>query len=363
MMTANMESWRHRLFATGFSAIAATRADRWMRDVTMGRGVILTFHHVRPWRERTFAPNRALEITPEFLRETVLFLRRAGFDILSMDEVPDRLRSRSNARPFAVLTFDDGYRDNLEYAWPILKDLNAPWTLYAVSDFAEGNGCLWWIELERIIEQLDKIRVHIGGEKLALPARTLPQKNEAFKILYRRLKRSTGAQLRNAVAELSQKIGLDSHSLVRELCATWDEIALLARDPGVTIGSHTFSHAILTRRNSFSAAHEIVESKPAIERKLGRPVHHFSYPHGDAASATSREFELCGRAGYTTAVTTRPGHLFARHASQLMALPRVSINGLHQSQAALRALLSGIPFMPLELFSREWSACLHADGR
>lgn len=353
MTTASLISWRHRLFATGFSAIAATRADQWMRDMTMGRGVILMFHRVRPWKETAFAPNRALEITPEFLHETIVFLRRTGFDIVPMDEVPDRLRARTHGRPFAVLTFDDGYRDNIEHAWPVLNRLQAPWTLYAVNDFADGHGSLWWVELEQAIAQLDKIRLVIGGDRLTLPARTVAQKNEAFKILLRRLKRSTESQLRSAIAELSARIGLDSTRLVRELCATWDEIALLAEDPGVTIGSHTLTHAILTRRTGSSAAREIGESKPVIEQKLGRPVHHFAYPHGDTGSATAREFELCRKAGYATAVTTRPGHLFGRHAEQLTALPRVSINGLHQSEAALRALLSGIPFMPMEILSRE----------
>ena len=66
---------------------------------------------------------------------------------------------------------------------------------------------------------------------------------------------------------------------------------------------------------------------------------------GDPGSAGPREFALARELGFATAVTTRPGHLFADHAAHLHALPRVSVNGCHQSPAALRGLLSGVPFL------------------
>jgi peptidoglycan/xylan/chitin deacetylase (PgdA/CDA1 family) len=93
------------------------------------------------------------------------------------------------------------------------------------------------------------------------------------------------------------------------------------------------------------ARREIAESKAVIEGKLGRPIRHFAYPVGDPASAGPREFTLAREAGFTTAVTTRPGHLFPAHRLHLHALPRVSVNGLYQSEAAFRAMLSGVPFM------------------
>ena len=107
---------RHRLFRGGFAAINAIGADRWLRPFTLGSGMILMFHHVRPWIEKPFAPNASLEITPDFLALTVEMLRRQGVDIISLDEVPDRLQEDCGGRPFAVLTFDDGYRNNLEFA-------------------------------------------------------------------------------------------------------------------------------------------------------------------------------------------------------------------------------------------------------
>ena len=98
-----MSSLKHRLFAAGFAATSALRADRWLRPLAQGCGAILMFHHVRPWRERAFAPNRLLEITPEFLDRALAIAVELGFDLVSLDEVP--LRLQRSGRPFAAITF------------------------------------------------------------------------------------------------------------------------------------------------------------------------------------------------------------------------------------------------------------------
>src|SRR5437868_9652796 len=144
-------SLRHRVFATGLALIAAARADRWLGNLARGRGIVLMFHHVRPRRDVAFAPNRLLEITPGFLNVVLIELRRQGFDIVPIAAVPDRLRSDRRGRPFAVLTFDDGYRSNVEHAWPVLRQHGAPWTIFVTTEFADGRGRLWWLELEEAI--------------------------------------------------------------------------------------------------------------------------------------------------------------------------------------------------------------------
>jgi len=106
---------------------------------------------------------------------------------------------------------------------------------------------------------------------------------------------------------------------------------------------------MLAKLDEATLRREMAESKKRIEQRLGRAVHHLSYPVGDAASAAGREFRLARETGFATAVTTRPGHIFPTHADHLHALPRVSVNGLFQSEAALTSLLSGVPFL---LFNR-----------
>lgn len=333
---------RHRLFRAGFRAVAATGADRWLAPAARGRGLILTFHHVRPEPAPAFAPNALLSITPDFLDRTLRRLADRGFELIGLDHVPERLAAPANGRPFAVLTFDDGYRDNVEQARPVLARHGAPWTLFVTTDFADGRGRLWWIELERAIARLDAVRLSSGP---VLPARTPAQKSAAFETVYRILRAGPEEILLEEIARLCREAGFAAGSLASALCLGWDALRDLARDPGVTIGAHTLSHPMLAKHGAAFAEREIAESRARIEAELGRPVRHLSYPVGDPTSAGIREFGMARHLGFTTAVTTRPGHLFAEHAEHCHALPRVSVNGLHQTDAALASLLSGVPFL------------------
>ncbi|MGL5136902.1 MAG: polysaccharide deacetylase family protein, partial [Beijerinckiaceae bacterium] len=116
-------------------------------------------------------------------------------------------------------------------------------------------------------------------------------------------------------------------------------------DPLCTVGAHTVSHPLLARMDADAARREVHLSRVFLEERLGRPVRHLSYPVGDASAAGEREFALASTLGFATAVTTRPGVLFAGHADHLHALPRVSVNGLYQNLADFDVLLSGAAFM------------------
>jgi peptidoglycan/xylan/chitin deacetylase (PgdA/CDA1 family) len=340
-------SFKHRLFAAGLGAIAATGADRRLRAVARGRGVILMFHRVRPWRPSTFAPNHILEITPKFLDFALGELRKEGFEIIPLDAVPERLAGRAGGRPFAVLTFDDGYRDNVEYAWPVLLRHRAPWTVFITTDFADGTGRLWWVELERAIAANDRVTLTLGSERLNLPSRTPREKQTAFNAIHTRVRGGPQDRIDNLLDALDDAMERPSDTLAGNLCLNWGELEDLAASQDVTIGAHTITHPMLSKLGSFVAMDEIGGSKAYIEQRLGREVRHFAYPYGDPSVAGAREFGLARQAGFVTAVTTRPGHVFADHRGHLHALPRVSMNGLFQTESALRALLSGVPFLAL----------------
>jgi peptidoglycan/xylan/chitin deacetylase (PgdA/CDA1 family) len=333
---------KHRLCAGGFQAIAGLHADRWLRRLAQGRGVILMFHRVRPRRADRFAPNRALEITPEFLECVLTQLRHEGYEIVPIDAVPDRLTADNFSQPFAVLTFDDGYRDNVEYAWRVLKQHHAAWTLYVTVDFADGGGRLWWLELEEAIARLDRIILR-DGKMTVLAAHTSDEKQAAFSTIYAYIRAGPEQRLRMIVADLARQA--DVGQLVRRSCLGWDDLRGLAGEPDVTIGAHTVSHPILAKHDVSAAAREISGGKTLLEHRLGQPIRHFAYPFGDRSAASAREFRLARESGFATAVTARPGHLFPDHAERLHALPRVSINGLFQNNTALRCLLSGVPFL------------------
>jgi peptidoglycan/xylan/chitin deacetylase (PgdA/CDA1 family) len=331
---------RRAIIGAGLYGSDLMRAHAWAR-FARGRGVILTFHHVRPAPADGFSPNRLLEITPDFLETTLKTLDALGFEIVPLDDVPERLAGPERERPFAALTFDDGYRDNRDYAAPFLARRGAPWTLFVTRDFAQGRGRFWWRELEEGVRRVDVVRL----DGLELPASTDREKARAFETLYWRLRAGPETALRDATRRVAEAAGVDVEALGRDACLSFSELRDLARDPDVTLGAHTLTHPMLAKADAATARREILESKAALEAEIGEPVRHFAYPVGDPRSAGPREFALAREAGFATAVTTRPGHLFPAHAEHLHALPRISVNGLHQSAGALRALLSGLPLL------------------
>lgn len=335
---------RHQAFSAVFAAIAATRADRWGRGLAQGAGVILTLHHVRPQGSEGFRPNGILEITPEFLNRALKLIRGEGYDLVSLDVALARLSAPRKGRFFVALTFDDGYRDNVEHAWPVLARHGAPWTLFVTTGFADRTARLWWLELEEAIRVLPQIALTLPDGPFRARTVSDAQKQRAFEALYWRLRKQPEAILLAAISGLAAQAGIDAAALVERECLPWETLRALAGAPGVTIGAHTLTHPMLARHDEAFARREIVESRARLEAELGVPVRHFAYPVGDPTSAGPRDFALAQAAGYASAVTTRPGHLFAEHADHLHALPRVSLNGLHQSEAAVRALLSGLPF-------------------
>lgn len=337
-----MKQLRSTVIRAGLEALYYSGAHHLLRPVFAGVGTIFTLHHVRPGTTEQFQPNRHLEIEPSFLRTTLAYLRAHDIDIVTMDEVFRRLVERDFTRRFAAFTLDDGYRDNRDHALPLFREFDAPFAVYVATDFAEGTGRLWWVEIERAIENASMIEVEIGGETTRLEARTWVQKQAAFDRLHDWLRAlpSEHDVLREVTA-LCVRHGVDSNALCRELCMSWDELRAFAADPLVTVGAHTITHANLAKQHADVALNELRTSRERIEAQLGRPALHLAYPYGDRLAAGPREFALAKTAGFKTAVTTRPGMIFRESAGHLTALQRISLNGNFQDERILPVLASG----------------------
>lgn len=333
------------LFKTVLKALHYSGLAKAMAPVAQGRGVIFMLHQVGPVEDSAYSPNRILKVSPEFLENVIKLVKRAGWDIVSLDEVPARIKDTHNKRRFACFTLDDGYLDNIEYAYPVFKRHNVPFTIYLPTAFADGQGELWWLELENAIQKAGRIRVEMDGKPRLFETRSEEQKSVAFHAVYWWLRSQPEHETRRVVRELANQSGYDAATLCSELVMTWDQARELAKDPLVTFGGHTCHHVALAKLPANEARTEIAESISRLERELGRPCRHFSYPYGDKASAGEREFEYVSSLGLETAVTTRKGHVQAYHGDHMAALPRVSLNGDYQDLRCVSALLSGVPFM------------------
>ena len=337
-----MKQLRNNVIRAGLGALYLTGAHYLLRPIFSGVGAIFMLHHVRPRRDAEFQPNHHLEVTPEFLRAMLAHLRSRGIEIITMDEVHQRLVERNFSRRFACFTLDDGYRDNRDFALPVMREFEAPLTVYVASDFAQGTGKLWWIALELVIARASSIEAMIGGVATRLDTSTPAAKQAAFDRLHDWLRGLPGEHdIHREIGALCARHGVDETEICRELCMSWDELKPFADDPLLTIGAHTITHCNLARQTEAIASHEMAISRARIESALQRPVVHLAYPYGDRVAAGAREFALAHAAGFKTAVTTRPGMIFPESAEHLTALPRVSLNGNYQDTRILPVLTSG----------------------
>ncbi len=337
-----MSGLKQTIVRGGLESLYFTGAHVVLKPFVAGVGAILTLHHVRPPRPGRFQPNRLLEVTPRFLARVVKSLRRSGLDLISLDEMRRRIVERDFSRRFVCLTFDDGYRDTLQWAYPILKSAGAPFAVYVPTSFPDRLGELWWLVLEAVIARNDRIGLVIDGRDCKFDCGTVAEKRSLYDQLYWWLRRRpTETEMRGVVRNLAAYYHVDIAAFCEELCMSWPELAELASDPLVTIGAHTVNHPMLAKLSPQAVRSEMELSRSVIEAALAVRPQHLSYPIGDPSSAGPREFAIAAELGFRTAVTTRPGVLFPEHADHLTALPRISLNGDYQRVRYVRVLLSG----------------------
>ena len=328
-----------------FDAMRYSGAAALARPFLAGHGAIFCLHHVLPGGglQNGFAPNAKLEITPDFLRQIIGLVQAAGYECLSIGAALERLKSGKADRPFAVFTLDDGYRDNLEHAYPVFKKFNCPFTICVSPRIADGTCELWWRGLEVIIAAQSHVNFDISGQKIIQPTETDQQKWQAWNTALPLLQSMPEHDQRHWIRRNCESVGIDLNAMCRKAAMTWDEIRSINRDPLTTIGAHTLNHHNLMRLELGEAKREIRESGQRIAEELGEPTRHFAYPYGNVDAAGPREFALCAAAGYASSVTTRLGNVLPAHREHMQALPRIMVSGRFQNPRYISTLMSGLP--------------------
>jgi len=349
----NVAGHRNPMFKLALETLYFSGAHIALRPLLGGAGVILTLHHVRPPRPDRFQPNRLLEVTPRYFERVVERLRASSVDLVSLDEVYRRMTEKDFGRRFVCVTFDDGYRDTLEFAYPVLKRHQVPFAVYVATSFADRVGEMWWLVLEAVIARNAMVGLRMDGRDTWFECSSVQQKRALFDHLYWWLRgRETEDELRAVVRDMAMRYRVDIAAFCKELCMTWPELATLASDPLVTIGAHTVNHVILAKVPAEQVRAELDNSRSVIEAALGARPQHLAYPVGDPTSAGRREFAIAAELGFKTAVTTRPGAIFPEHAGHLLALPRISLNGEYQRPRYAQVLVSGVATGLWNRFSR-----------
>lgn len=310
-----------------------------------GVGAIFTLHHiVKSNNENPFSPNRILEVTTDFLEQTILQVQSLGYDIVSLDEALRRLIEKDFRQKFVCFTLDDGYVDNYELAFPIFKKHNVEFTIYVATGLPDGTAFLWWQALEKLILKEDLIELVLADELLSFSTVSTLEKYKAYYHIYWALRNLPIEEQYSTAQNLFDTYGINTLNLCKKSAISWDELGEISQNNLATIGAHTVNHFPLSKLSIEKAHDEATISQEIIANQLGVKTKHFCYPYGDDTSASSREFKLIKELSFDTATTTRKGVLFPEHANYLHALPRISLNGDYQKQRYVKIFLSGAPF-------------------
>ena len=236
-----MANMKTTVMKAAMSGLYHSGAHRLLAPYTQGAGVIFTLHHVRPDpdRPKDFAPNRFLEVTPDFLDGVLDQVQEAGLDVVSLDDAVQRLKQGDDRR-FASFTFDDGYRDVAEHAWPLFKRRDLPLTLYLPTDFI-GRQRRAVVAGAGAGGRPGRTRSNYAatarcGGSIPRPCRTRSGRSmRSIGGCGRSTRPPSGA----SCACWPNATTWTWRPTAAELVMGWDEVRTLAADPLVTIGAHT----------------------------------------------------------------------------------------------------------------------------
>ncbi len=269
---------------------------------------VLTYHRISETEEK----DDPLKISSSSFERQIRYVRE-NYSVVSADDLSALIEKRKPLPPNACLiTFDDGWRDNFELAFPILKRYQIPALIFLSTEYIGSGKVFWQIRLRELLTRYanaDRSAVDVVS---AWPA-SLADAVRGFHGLGERdlsaavngvIERFKGYSL-EAIQGLLPTPDQTTADVLSRLGAmlSWDQVGEMAAN-GVSFGSHCKTHSILTQLNEARLDDELVEPKRLLETRLQRPVDFIAYPNGDY---DQRVLRVAGEAGYLAAFTCRSG--------------------------------------------------------
>jgi peptidoglycan/xylan/chitin deacetylase (PgdA/CDA1 family) len=263
---------------------------------------ILVYHRVLPVSD----PFVISMVTVDLFARQMRLLKEC-YRPVSLDTLIEELDGGRVPPGTVAVTFDDGYRDNYEHAWPVLKACGVPATVYVATGLTGTRRTSWYDQVLSALRAPGPGRFSFepagvrdadisGAEKRAAVAYGLLEWLKGFPPAAR------DAQ----VAALLAALGKPPEPEDR-LMLDWDEIRAMRASRLIAFGAHTVHHPILSHLPEAEMESEIAGSQRALENALQEPIRHFAYPNGKPGDYTAATQAALKRLGFVSAVTTSPG--------------------------------------------------------
>lgn len=296
--------------------------------------LVLNYHRVGDW-PNTVWDRDLFSATQEEFREQLVFLK-SNCDVIGADDISSVQNKRGR---YVQITFDDGYKDNHDFAFPVLTDVGLSATFFICTGFIDQGGVPWWDELAWIVNHAPESAETIEFRGLGIQ---VPPTGARLN-LTRKLNALYDSQTEDVREDFLEKLSVSLRSKrcgpqeAADLWMSWDMIRAMHRG-GMTIGGHTLNHVELSRYDEAEQIREIAGSCERIQAEIGAPVRIFSYPYGTPYSFNKETRLALAKAGVEFAYSYSGGY-------QSMAswdkydLKRTPVEA-HHSKALFRSTVS-----------------------
>lgn len=274
------------------------RSRRYVLNRVNSPALVLLYHRVTD----PGSDPQLLSVSPENFYEQVNLLR-TKYALLEVEEFFQLLKNKKKfPKNACILTFDDGYADNLLEALPILETLKSQALFYITTCYLGTARELWWDELERIILEPTQlppaIDLEIHGKTYRFTVATSAERWNSYHALHPLLKYLPPKQRDEKVDQLRQMAKLPVNGRPSHRMLTVNELKQLGNSSAAIIGAHTLNHPALSVLPYEQQLEELRQSKTFLENALSKTVDHFSYPYGSKRDYNSDSIRACREAGF-----------------------------------------------------------------
>ncbi len=269
---------------------------------------ILTYHHVcEPGPDYRFDPDVA-DVTPAQFRRQMELVKR-HFSVIGVDELLAGLDGARLPPNPCLITFDDGYRSNLDVALPILRDLALRAVFFVATSFVTERRLYWWDRIAYVVATSRRERLSLDYPRAMTV--DLGDHARARATLVAVIKDEDGIDIDRYLDGLSAAAGVAwsreiERGLADQLIMTWDEVRRM-RDAGMDIESHTRGHRVLQTLDAGGLRDELDGARVDLARELGRPSHVIAYPVGRTILPYPKVRAAVAAAGYRCGLTNASG--------------------------------------------------------
>ena len=297
-------AWAAGAFGVAGAVLAAKRRQKPPPFLT-----VLNYHRINVPDATVEVDEGVLDATPESLDRQLGILRR-HFSFIALDDLLHHLDGNPLPPNPALVTFDDGYRDNLTNALPVLRRHGVRAAFFVATEYVAKRRLFWWDRITWIVKHARKRRFSLSGpgaEDVDLQQGIEP----AARRLHEVVKRHAGLDLEGFLESLARAADAPwSEAIEKELVDRhvmgWDDVRAL-RAAGMDVGSHTRTHRVLSTIPATELASELSGSRAELEDVLGEPVPALAYPVGKPVASIPDVRAAVVDAGYRLAFSYGAG--------------------------------------------------------